>query len=106
MFAASPLYQIFSDHETVFPRAAFLERQERAMRAMRAALDEQTDLPDEAAPAAEAIGEGAVDGEPGADEPMPETVEELQEALRQARAEARKWRTAYDQYTRITHAGG
>ena len=37
------------------------------------------------------------------EECTPETVPELQEALRTARLEAARWKRAYQQYHRITH---
>ena len=96
------LYGLFAEHATNFPRAEFMKAQEDHLAALRRRLSE----PEEATPDT-AHGTPAPKERPeetsAASEPLPETAEELRKALIEARAEARKWKRAYEQYHRITH---
>jgi len=106
------LYQIFAEHSTSFPRAEFLKRREGERQAVYSRLEREgqrgivgrkvepdaTPEPGQASAVSPVWPNHRVE-----EEPLPETIEELQEALRKARAKARKWKTAYEQYHRITH---
>jgi hypothetical protein len=96
------LYQTFAAHRTSFPRADFMQQQEERLQAVQKRFAERGGEPrpvSDVKAEAETVPE-AVSSE---DEALPETVDELQAALRQARAEAKKWKSAYEQYHRITH---
>jgi hypothetical protein len=95
------LYQIFDQHSTNFPRAEQMKAQQERLNRTRKSLAQtqrQPTTPVKQKDIAKAAPEAVSD-----QQPMPETVEELQEALRAARAEAKKWKSAYDRYHRITH---
>ena len=101
------LYQIFAGHETKYPRQEKIDTQNKHLHELKKKLAELS----KAKPAAqaatskqEASPEREIEGQVQAESaPMPETVEELQELLLKAQAEATKWKSAYDKYHRITH---
>ena len=95
------LYQLFADHKTQFPRAEFIKRQDESLRAARRRTSGTEREP---ATAGSRVPESKADAHvPEKEAPLPQTVEELQEALIAARAEAERWKRAYEQYHRITH---
>jgi hypothetical protein len=96
------IYQILAEHRTRFPRPEFMRRQAEQLAAVQKRLATPTKARKSSAPAqpkGEEIAAPAI--EPA--EPMPETVEELQKALREARADAASWKRAYEQKRQILH---
>lgn len=92
------LRQIFTDHKTIFPRQKMLKKQrermlEFASRTEKPSLSAKQDFH---APA-------EAEEKTPAEEPIPETVPELQAALKMARQEAKHWKDSYNKYHRITH---
>ena len=96
------LYQMFDGHESRHPRPAFMARQQEGMQEIGRQHAAEEPASSEPVPATTTAPAGA---RPQASEaePVPETVEELRRALEDARAEAAKWKRAYEQYHRITH---
>jgi predicted AlkP superfamily phosphohydrolase/phosphomutase len=103
------LYQILSTHSSEFPREGFLDQQRREMESVRARFAREGDEGElsELTTTAETRSTAGdmPDGEKSRDpeEPLPTSIEELQAALIEARREAQKWKSAYEQYHRITH---
>jgi len=100
------LYQMFDDHKSNFPREEFLNKQKARLEEIRsrfaqrqkaATVSSKKDLTVEA-PTTEQRQSPSREMEK-----LPDTIEELKEALIQARSEARHWKQAYEQYHRITH---
>ena len=96
------LYQLLSGLTSAYPREAFMKKQEERLRAVRERVAESADAEVAAAEDAGASEPAAAEDRPDA-ETMPDDVEELKQALLEARAEAGKWKRAYEQYHRITH---
>ena len=96
------LYQVFSEHATIFPRAESLKKQENNLRAAsRPGGPQARPRPSSRPETAESEPRPGSCG--GAGEEMPDDQEGLRAALLKARSEARKWQTMYEQYHRITH---
>lgn len=94
------LYQMFAGHTSKFPRPEFMKKQEEHLQEVQKRYAVQ---PVEAPTVAAKEEPTAAAETTLEEEPRPETVEELQAALAAARAEAAKWKRAYEQYHRITH---
>ena len=96
------LYQMFDGHVSRFPRPEFMRRQQEHLRKVQERCAAERSEPKTIVPAA--VAEPAEQAQEASEEgPIPETVEELKGALRDARAEAARWKRAYEQYHRITH---
>jgi len=96
------IYQILSEHRSAFPRPEFMSRQAEQMKAVRERLAGRK----RTRPTLSRQGQsrrGAAGLTPAQPEALPETVEELQNALLEARAEAASWKRAYEQNRQILH---
>jgi hypothetical protein len=95
------LHQILSCHTSRFPRPEFMDRQAERLEAARKEVGAQSEVsrsvdssrPEPSPPDLSAPPE----------EPMPEDIDGLRTALRQARDEAARWRNLYEQQRSILH---
>ncbi|MFH1554756.1 MAG: alkaline phosphatase family protein, partial [Pseudomonadota bacterium] len=97
------LYQLLASHKTVFPRRDFMEKQESHLRAVTSRLAESAESPARAALRPSASEAPQADKRAAEEAALPDDPEALRQALQEARAEAAKWKRAYEQYHRITH---
>ena len=98
------LYQAFDGHTTRFPRPDFMKRQEETLQAVRSRYLEKASKPSGSqAPTPVSQATEAQGQQESEEENIPDAPAELRQALLDARAEARKWKSAYEQYHRITH---
>jgi len=96
------IYQILAEHQARFPRPEFMRRQAEQLAAVQKRLATPKKARKAGAPAQPKGGAAAAPAaEPSA--LMPATVEELQAALRAARADAASWKRAYEQKRQILH---
>jgi len=93
------LYQIFEGHSSLYPRPEFLEKQTE----YKKRLEKKLSLQDKNQPQKDVKQIKTKEPAETVKEKLPETVGELREELKKARAEARRWKSVYEQYHRITH---
>ena len=95
------LHQILSSHTSRFPRPEFLRRQAERLEVARREAGVQSEVRrgvDSSEPKPPSLGESAPP-----EEPMPEDIDGLKRALREARDEAARWRNLYEQQRSILH---
>jgi predicted AlkP superfamily phosphohydrolase/phosphomutase len=96
------LHQIFKGQTSSFPRPEFIRQQNKNKKYVQTKM--KTGSRKEVQKAGRSIAKiPSETAEHERKEKFPETLEEMREELKRVRAEARRWKSAYEQYHRITH---
>ena len=97
------LFQLFESHKSSFPRPDFMKKQlqhlKQVQKNMRTSPGKKASVGKLNLPKLQKLSTSKSSQE----QKMPSSVEELKKALVEARNEAQKWKSAYEQYQRITH---
>ncbi len=94
------LHQIFKGRRSLFPRPKFIRQQDERLAQTKRLM---TEYRKPARKSREIKEKLPLEISTQKEERLPETLEEMREELKKARAEARRWKSAYEQYHRITH---